>query len=232
MACCPAHNDKNPSLSITEKDGKVLVRCHAGCKQRDVVDALKRLGLWPERERTPQPKGEELGPIVAAYIYRDEDGEPLFRVTRHEPKTFRPWRPDGAGGWRKGVTGVRLVPFNLPEVLANPICFICEGEKDCLTLADWGFVATCNPFGAGKWPSDFAPYFSGRTCIIIPDCDAAGRVHAKQVIANLKPVASQIITIDLSDDRVKDISDWFAAGHSEVELIHVIESAWHETGVA
>ena len=23
-ACCPAHKDKNPSLSITEKDGKIL----------------------------------------------------------------------------------------------------------------------------------------------------------------------------------------------------------------
>jgi hypothetical protein len=27
-------------------DGKVLVRCHAGCKQSDVIDNLKALGLW------------------------------------------------------------------------------------------------------------------------------------------------------------------------------------------
>jgi putative DNA primase/helicase len=34
MARCPAHDDREPSLSITDtKDGMVLVRCHAGCNQ-------------------------------------------------------------------------------------------------------------------------------------------------------------------------------------------------------
>ena len=47
MACCPAHDDSRPSLSInTGKDGKVLVRCHAGCDQRDVIAALSERGLW------------------------------------------------------------------------------------------------------------------------------------------------------------------------------------------
>ena len=36
MARCPVHDDRSPSLSISAgKDGKVLVRCHAGCDQRD-----------------------------------------------------------------------------------------------------------------------------------------------------------------------------------------------------
>ena len=46
MARCPAHGDREPSLSIREADGKVLVRCHAGCDQRDVIAALKERGLW------------------------------------------------------------------------------------------------------------------------------------------------------------------------------------------
>ncbi len=34
MARCPAHADREPSLSIRDGDGnKVLVRCHAGCDQ-------------------------------------------------------------------------------------------------------------------------------------------------------------------------------------------------------
>jgi hypothetical protein len=34
-------------LSITDaKGGKVLVRCHAGCDQRDVIAALRLRGLW------------------------------------------------------------------------------------------------------------------------------------------------------------------------------------------
>jgi len=47
MARCPAHDDREPSLSIsTGNDGTVLVRCHAGCDQRDVIAALRRYGVW------------------------------------------------------------------------------------------------------------------------------------------------------------------------------------------
>ena len=40
MACCPAHDDKNPSLSIAEKDGKILFNCFAGCSYVQIVQAL------------------------------------------------------------------------------------------------------------------------------------------------------------------------------------------------
>lgn len=46
MARCPAHDDREPSLSIRDTGGKVLVRCHAGCDQLDVIAALKERGLW------------------------------------------------------------------------------------------------------------------------------------------------------------------------------------------
>jgi DNA primase len=39
-ARCPAHDDNNPSLSISERSGKILVHCFAGCDQEDVIDAL------------------------------------------------------------------------------------------------------------------------------------------------------------------------------------------------
>ena len=47
-ARCPAHDDRNPSLSIRDADGKQLVRCHAGCEQTHVIRALRRRGLWTE----------------------------------------------------------------------------------------------------------------------------------------------------------------------------------------
>jgi DNA primase len=47
MARCPAHDDSSPSLAISAgSNGKVLVRCHAGCDQRDVIAALIERGLW------------------------------------------------------------------------------------------------------------------------------------------------------------------------------------------
>jgi putative DNA primase/helicase len=52
MARCPAHEDRTPSLAITSgNDGAVLVRCHAGCNQRKVIEALRRLGLWEPADR-------------------------------------------------------------------------------------------------------------------------------------------------------------------------------------
>lgn len=47
MARCPSHDDSHPSLAISSgRHGKVLVRCHAGCDQRDVITALMERGLW------------------------------------------------------------------------------------------------------------------------------------------------------------------------------------------
>ena len=49
IACCPAHDDRRPSLSIAVRDGRILVPCHSGCDQRAVIDALRQRGLWPDR---------------------------------------------------------------------------------------------------------------------------------------------------------------------------------------
>lgn len=40
-ACCPAHDDKNPSLAISEtSDGVVLLKCWAGCTTQNIVSAI------------------------------------------------------------------------------------------------------------------------------------------------------------------------------------------------
>jgi hypothetical protein len=45
MALCPGHHDNKPSLSIKEVDGRILVKCFAGC---ELVNILKPLGLEPQ----------------------------------------------------------------------------------------------------------------------------------------------------------------------------------------
>ena len=50
MARCPAHEDREPSLSIRGgDDGRVLVYCHAGCEQAQVIASLRSRGLWSAR---------------------------------------------------------------------------------------------------------------------------------------------------------------------------------------
>lgn len=49
-ARCPAHNDRNPSLAVTEtEDGRVLVYCLAGCTADEVAAAagLELADLYP-----------------------------------------------------------------------------------------------------------------------------------------------------------------------------------------
>jgi hypothetical protein len=62
LACCPVHEADGkrhtPSFGIVERNGRVLVRCYAGCAQDAVIDALRACGLWPEREQ-PQWTLEE-----------------------------------------------------------------------------------------------------------------------------------------------------------------------------
>ncbi len=42
IACCPVHNDKNPSMSVTEKDGVVLMHCFScGANGLDVANSLQ-----------------------------------------------------------------------------------------------------------------------------------------------------------------------------------------------
>ena len=237
QARCPAHDDRNPSLSLTERNGRLLVHCFAGCPQDVVIEALRDRGLWPEPERREPPKQnrkararkQDPGPIVAEYIYTDQGGSPLFRVTRHEPKDFRRWRPDGKGGWIAGTKGIPEVLYRLREVVEAAVVFIVEGEKDVETLRGHGFVATCNPGGAGKWRTEFAEWLRGKTCIVVPDCDEPGRKHAEDIIRSLRFKAARIIRLDLSDDGVKDVTEWFERGHSEVELCEILDRVWDET---
>ena len=51
LACCPAHNDKSPSLGIKQDDnGKILIHCFSGCPVSDIVSAvgMQLSDLMPE----------------------------------------------------------------------------------------------------------------------------------------------------------------------------------------
>src|SRR5213592_3988221 len=97
---CPNHGkgrgDSSPSLSVHDgDDGRLLLRCFAGCEFLDILDALKRLGAveafkpsnWEldrprpalravEREHEPDPEALQIwrnakpasGTVVAEYL--------------------------------------------------------------------------------------------------------------------------------------------------------------------
>lgn len=210
MAKCPAHADNNPSLSIRDADGKVLLHCHAGCTQHDVIDAIRDLGVWhPEPAVRPE--------IIATYDYTDEQGQLLYQGVRYQPKDFKQRRPDGSGGWiwRKSP---RQVLYRLPEVLEAPIVFVVEGERDVETLRDYGFVATTNAGGAkASWAPQYTEALIGREVILIPDNDPPGRKRVLHIARALLGKVARLVLLEL--EGAKDVSEWFGQGHSELELI-------------
>ncbi len=73
-ARCPAHEDREPSLSVSEgSDGRVLLHCHAGCSFEDVCAALS---LDP---RGLSSNGS-VGSSVRNAALRDPVGAPADRV--------------------------------------------------------------------------------------------------------------------------------------------------------
>lgn len=54
-AHCPAHDDQNPSLSVTQDGDRVLCKCFAGCSQGAVISALRGKGLWNSSAKVQQP---------------------------------------------------------------------------------------------------------------------------------------------------------------------------------
>lgn len=54
VACCPAHDDRSPSLSIREDSDRVLVHCHAGCSVEAVLGAvgMDMTDLFPPKPTT------------------------------------------------------------------------------------------------------------------------------------------------------------------------------------
>ena len=130
-ACCPAHDDTNPSLTLsTGNKGMALWKCHSRkCSQEEVQDALFDLGAWPypsggtrplARPATTQVPTSEASMAprrirrehVDSYIYTDEAGVPISSVRRGldhfedgtTRKTFAQWR------YAKGVPDPSPLP--------------------------------------------------------------------------------------------------------------------------
>jgi hypothetical protein len=217
MARCPAHADKNPSLSLTERDGKILLKCFAGCSSEVICAELgiELSDLFTNYGAAPR--------IVAEYPYVDEAGALLYQVLRYEPKGFKQRRPDGGGGWVWNLNGVERVLYRLPEVLAAKSLLICEGEKDCETARALGLLATCNAGGAGKWREEYSESLRGKHIVIIADADEPGRKHAQQVVTSLLGKAESIKMLEFA--QAKDLSEWTEMGGTRDALLELSRSA-------
>ena len=234
---CPAHDDADPSLDITERNGTTLLIYRAGCSQDRVIDALRAKGLWPERCANGKANGHAApSRIVATYDYHDADGILRFQAVRYGPKKmFKQRRPDPSGNgwvWTQPIYEPhRYLPFRLPDLLeaialGKPV-FVVEGEKDVENArSKLGIAATCNACGAGKWDPRHAAYLADADVNIIPDNDDAGRDHAEDVAELLQGIAKNTRIVPLPNLPEKsDLSDWIDAGGTAEQLWTLVEKA-------
>jgi len=71
VACCPAHEDKSPSLSIRFlPDGRILMKCFAECSINEVLDAmgLNFRNLFPEKLGELKPIRRRISPTTALEV--------------------------------------------------------------------------------------------------------------------------------------------------------------------
>ena len=191
MARCPAHDDHTPSLSVTERNGQVLVCCHAGCSQEAVLDGLASKGFDLRKDNgaalIDDYRHPTLGKPSLTWPYHDATGTPVGHIVRFEIKGDKEFRPlvlkDGR--WRaRGLPTPRPL-FNLPAILERrdaPV-LICEGEKTSQAASERfpDVVVTTSMHGA-KSPhkTDWTP-LKGRAVTMWPDHDEVGTDFANKV---------------------------------------------------
>src|SRR4051812_40052775 len=76
-AQCPAHDDRTPSLSVTDTENRALFFCHAGCDGKDV---LKALGLTNRDLFHKRITSYDYGDGLTSTRAYTKDGEREFRV--------------------------------------------------------------------------------------------------------------------------------------------------------
>lgn len=257
MILCPAHDDKNPSLSVVPGNRQpVVLHCHTDvCTQEDIIKAAgidwdavcnERDGL--DALATGVDNWTPKGDASHIYPYVDEAGTLLYEVMRVPlaggSKTFfqrqpQPEPPVSKGKYHWKLDGVRRVPYRLPHLLQaiaeGRAVHVAEGEKDChalLRVVPEGDAVTTNAAGAGQWEESWGPLFAGAHVTIYADADEPGRAHARYVRECLIKFGARVRILEAPAH--KDVGAHLAAGQALEALLETTPESMAEkarTGV-
>lgn len=246
---CPAHDDNNPSLSLTRRDdGDALASCKAGCPQEAVIAALTERGLWAKREgpvnfqrerqqRRARPEKRQGKPKAKAatvdtnrrpdhvWYFCDAEGTRLVKKARWDgpggAKTFKLQAHDQTG-WSMGTMTQEEVPLYGTELLAvsaDPL-YITEGEKCADRVRDEGVLGLCPIGGASQRQFGSALFpLAGRRVYTLADNDPEGDEFMAAIEAELRRLGCDVRRLHLPVLPGEDIYDYLEAGHTLVELM-------------
>jgi hypothetical protein len=139
--CCPAHEDRSPSLIVFDGREAVQVRCMAGCDPRDVIAVLKRRGLWDSnyaRERcrldneSRETPGYEM--VDARKWAKHYENRPLAAPA--SDLAMKIWRETVSSYSTAGERYLRgrdlALPYDVADVRFHPHCPRAGGTQPAL----------------------------------------------------------------------------------------------------
>ena len=238
---CPAHDDRQASLTITKGEKCTLFRCHAGCTLDNILSAagLEKKDTFYDSEIPKQStwrfyvESREKRKIEAVYNYVSSNGKYAYTKLRLEGKKilygilknerFTYGLPKNAS--RKTLKAIYGDPTDFNKAISKGIpILIPEGERDVNTLKKQGYTAFTYG-GANDWQPAFAELVKGADVIILADNDSPGLTVANTILHDVQNVAkSAKIIVPMPDIPKADISDYFQAGHSKQEFEQMINS--------
>lgn len=191
----------------------------------------------PEDAGIPEMRDFELGKPSMHWVYRNDKGQPLFYVARYDlgngQKEIKPWsyckHATKGTSWRQKSHPTPRPLYNLQNIIKNPDApiLVVEGEKcaDAASSILKKYVVTTWPNGAPSVSKTNWSVLSGRTVIVWPDNDHAGRQAAGSIFGELRGDAKSVFMIRIPDGKPVgwDIADAIADGMTETELLELIE---------
>jgi AAA domain len=219
---CPSHhNVRTPALSIsTAPDGMVLVHCHNGCEQNEIIAALRELGLWSSESKMEENAERQLL-RETRYEIRDSEGN-LKAVHTRLDYTSGPKRM----AWPVG-TRVNELPFYGSERLGEwSSVVIVEGEKSADALRSVGVPALAT-FGTSYVPSvEVLRTLRDKKIWLWPDAAPDGYGHMGQLGFLLRDIAASVQWVAWTDAPAKgDAADFVAAGNGKDEVKRLLAAA-------
>lgn len=229
VACCPAHDDHSPSLSINvSPEGKLLLYCYVGCSFESICHALdlKPQDLSPPSNQQAQRTRYEIrdteGNLVSSHVRLDKpEGKQVF------------WDPP----LKTLDLGVKDVPLyrsqDIPRFDPDRWVYLTEGEKCCDLLRNhFGTQVLGTVTGAASQHS--AQVFSslkGLRVALWPDNDAVGMKHMRgaYVLATAAG-AKEVVLLNPKELGLRhegdDAEQWLEmqrATHTHKQLADILE---------
>lgn len=166
---------------------------------------------------------DTLGKHTAKWDYLSAEGKLLACVYRYdtpEGKEYRPWNPVA----RSHNSPNPRPLYHLPEITSAHNIVLVEGEKCADALQQLGYVAT-TAMGGASAPldkTDWSPLI-GKTIIVWPDNDEAGKRYADGLIPKLQSIGARAIhRVAIPTDKTAkwDAADAVAEGVDVAALLH------------